>query len=604
MKGTFKNILQLLRSTWRLRPYLRAGRHLVVAVVVALLLAGALEGVGVGLLVPLLSLLLGGEQATPMRPIRWSQEWFPGHTVTFYVAVFCLFVLAAIIAKNVVLYISQFLAAGLKRRMAVNLRDALYSKLHRAELSLFEHRTIGELANVCFGETGRTIGAIDVLLLLGQRSAIALFYLVALLFISWEMTLMAFGLALGIGGLVSGLHRRMGRLGSTVTEVNQRLNSCLVESFAGVRVVRATNSQERVYEKFSELSDAQAAVEERSSRLSALVTPVAEIAAVTGAMIIVSISYHFFVRTGDMLVSYQLGLGFIMLRMLPLVNQLNGLAGHLMYVGPGVREVERWLNEPEFPLRPFGSREFSAIRESIVFERVGYTYPNGTVALRDLDLKLPAGRTIALVGQSGSGKSTLATLMLRLRQPTTGRLLIDGVDYWDFSADSWHRNIGIVEQEAFLFHDTLARNIAYGRDGITRKQIEAAVAMAHLQDVVAELPDGLDTVVGERGVLFSGGQRQRLAIARALVHNPRLLILDEATSALDNLSEREVQSALDRAVEGRTVLVIAHRLSTIRNADHIVVMKEGCIAEQGSWDALVARGGDFAKLAKVSALPE
>ena len=603
MKAIIRNILNLLQSAWRLRPYLRPGRYLVLVVVCTSLLAGVFEGVGVGMLVPLISLLMGGT-AKDMRPIRWAQEWLPDHSQTFYIFVFCLLVLGAILAKNVVLYASQFLAGKLKRRMTVNLRDSLYRKVHRAELSMFEHRALGELANLCFGESGRTVGALDILLLLGQRAAIGICYLTALLVISWQLTLMAFALSVGIGSLVTGLHRRMGRLGLQVTETNQQMTSCLMESFAGVRVVRATHSQESVYEKFAKLNEAQATVEEHNTRLSSLVAPVAEVAAVAGAMVIIGISYHFFVRTGAILVSYQFALGFIMLRLLPLVNQLYGLAGHLMYMGPGVAEVEKWLAEPEFPVRPFGTGEFTGVRKDITFESVSYTYPNGTAALRNISLKFPAGRTIALVGESGSGKSTLATLMLRLRQPSAGRILIDGTDYWQFTAESWHKHIGVVEQEAFLFHDTLARNISYGREGITQKQIAEAVDTAHLHDVIAELPDGLDTIVGERGVLLSGGQRQRLAIARAVVHNPRLLILDEATSALDSLSEREVQSALDRAVAGRTVLVIAHRLSTVRNADQIIVLKDGSVAEQGSWEELVNRGGLFAGLVKLSAMPE
>jgi len=597
MIGLLKNIWELMRVVAGLRPYLKAGRHLALAVVGASLLAGALEGIGVGLLVPLLSLILGEERMTPIRKV---QEQFPGHSVSFYVAVFCALVVLAIVAKNVALYASQFLAARLRRRMTVNLRDAVYRKLHRAELSLFEHRTAGELSNACFGETSRTIAAVDLLLLIGQRVSIGLVYLAMLLFISWELTLMAALLAAGIGYTVSRFHRRIGRLGHEVTAANQRLNACLMESFAGVRVVRATHSQERVQDKFTELSNAQTGIEERNHRLSSLIAPLAEVAAVIGAMVIVSFSYHFFVHSGEMLKSYQMALGFIMLRLLPLVNQVYQLTGHLMYLAPGVKEVERWLAEPEFPMRAFGNREFQGVRERIVFDAVGYQYPNGTEALRDIRLELPAGKTIALVGQSGSGKSTLATLLLRLRQPTSGRILVDGVDYWEFSAASWHRNIGVVEQEAFLFHDTLARNIAYGREDVTREQIEAAVRMAQLEDVIAGLPEGLETVVGERGVLLSGGQRQRLAIARALVHNPRLLILDEATSALDNLSERQVQAALDRAVAGRTVLVIAHRLSTIRNADLIVVLDRGRVAEQGTWDELAARGGMFEKLAAMS----
>lgn len=602
VKTTLKNILELLRTAGRLRPHLRAGRTLVLVVVGSSLLAGALEGVGVGLLVPLLSLLLGGEGATPMRPIRWVQEWLPDHSAAFYVMVFCLLVLGAIVAKNMVLYASQFLAAKLKRRMTVNLRGSVYQKLHRAELSLFEHRTSGELANACFGETARTIGALDLLLLLGQRASIGTFYLMALLIISWPLTLMAFLLALVIGTVVGGLHRRMARMGREVTEANHKLYATLMESFAGVRVVRATHSQAQVQERFTERNDFQAGIEERNTRYSSLVAPLAEIAAVTGAMIIIGVAYYFFVRSGGMLSSYLLGFGFILLRLLPLVNQIYGLTGHLMFLGPGVAEVEKWLTSPEFPMRPFGGREFAGVRDRVRFERLNYTYPNGTVAVRDIAFEMPAGRTIALVGASGSGKSTLATLLLRLRQPTGGRITVDGIDYWEFSAESWHRNLGVVEQEAFLFHDTLAQNISYGRAGITRKDVEAAIRMAHLEDVVNELPEGLDTIVGERGVLLSGGQRQRLAIARALVHNPRLLILDEATSALDNLSERQVQAALDQAVEGRTVLVIAHRLTTVRNADHIVVLDEGRVVEEGSWDRLMQNCGQFSRIASTSSM--
>jgi len=178
---------------------------------------------------------------------------------------------------------------------------------------------------------------------------------------------------------------------------------------------------------------------------------------------------------------------------------------------------------------------------------------------------------------------------------------VDGQDYWEFSAESWHRALGVVEQEAFLFHDTLAENIGYGFPTVAKEAVQAAVKAAYLDDVVLSLPNGLDTIIGERGTLLSGGQRQRLAIARALVRDPRILILDEATAALDNLSERQVQDALERAMAGRTVLVIAHRLSTVRNADHIVVLDQGTVSEQGTWQELYERGGLFRKMLEVAA---
>ena len=185
-----------------------------------------------------------------------------------------------------------------------------------------------------------------------------------------------------------------------------------------------------------------------------------------------------------------------------------------------------------------------------------------------------------------------------MREPTAGRIVADGVDFWEFSPASWHARLGMVEQEAFLFHDTVAANICFGRPDVTPEQLRRAVSAAHLGDVIRGLPAGLETVVGERGSMFSGGQRQRLAIARAIVADPQLLILDEATSALDNVSERLVQTALDEARHHRTVVVIAHRLSTVRSADRIVVLDRGRVVESGTWDELTALGGHFSRLLK------
>jgi ABC-type multidrug transport system fused ATPase/permease subunit len=209
---------------------------------------------------------------------------------------------------------------------------------------------------------------------------------------------------------------------------------------------------------------------------------------------------------------------------------------------------------------------------------------------------VPVGQTVALVGASGSGKSTLAAILLRFRAPTSGRVTVDGVDYWEFSPDSWHRATALVEQDAFLFHGTLRDNIVYGCAAVSEASIQRAIDVANLSDVVAEMPNGLDTMVGERGAMVSGGQRQRIAIARAIIRNPSILILDEATSHLDVVSEQLVQQALVNASRGRTTLVIAHRLSTIREADKLIVFDHGRIVEQGTWEDLEASGGAFQQL--------
>jgi ATP-binding cassette, subfamily B, bacterial MsbA len=580
----------------RLRPFLGAERVRLAAVLASSLFVMVFEGAGVGLLVPLLSLLLGGENATPMRPLQWLEHQLPGHSPAFYVVVICAAIVVSIAAKNAAAYISQVLAADLKRRIAITLRDALFRRLHNADLDLFDRSPGGEIANVFLVETYRVTLAIDVLVSTLQRSSIGLFYLSALFYISWELTLLVLALAGGIGTVLTFVYRRISSAGVELTDLNHRIASLLTQSFAGVRIVRATNSQTQVIADFHALSTAQARAEERSTHASSLLFPLTETLAVVGAMLIVCCAYIFFVRSGHMLSSYLLAYGFMLLRLLPLLNQLYGLQGHLLYLAGGVREVQVWLDTPIYPERAFGTRVYTPVRDELRFDAVSYTYPNGATALTDVEFSVPVGQTVAIVGSSGSGKSTLAALLLRFRTPTRGCITVDGVDYWEYSPESWHRATALVEQDAFLFHGTLRENIVYGYVGATPAAIQRAIDVANLGDVVAQLPQGLETLVGERGAMVSGGQRQRIAIARAVIRDPSILILDEATSHLDAVSEQLVQQALLNASRGRTTIVIAHRLSTIREADKLIVLERGRIVEEGTWEALEAAGGAFQRL--------
>jgi len=237
------------------------------------------------------------------------------------------------------------------------------------------------------------------------------------------------------------------------------------------------------------------------------------------------------------------------------------------------------------------------MRGEVRFENVGFGYdPDAPATISGVDIVVPPGARVALVGETGAGKTTLGYLVARLYDATSGRITIDGVDIRDLSFASLSRAVGLVSQETYLFHASIRENLRFAKPDATDDELEAAARAARIHDLIASLPDGYDTVVGERGYRFSGGEKQRIAIARTVLRNPPVLVLDEATSALDTETERAVQAALDRLAEGRTTIAIAHRLSTVRDADQIVVLNDGRIAEIGTYDELIAAGGKFAEL--------
>ncbi|EGD43389.1 putative ABC transporter, ATP-binding protein [Nocardioidaceae bacterium Broad-1] len=250
------------------------------------------------------------------------------------------------------------------------------------------------------------------------------------------------------------------------------------------------------------------------------------------------------------------------------------------------------IDDPASPV-PLGEA-----RGEVVFDDVGFTYDGSHPVLEDISLRVPAGGSLALVGATGSGKSTLAGMVARLHDPTSGRVMIDGIDLRDLDLADLAANVGMVTQETYLLHASVRDNLRHACPEASDAEIEAAARAARIHDLIVELPDGYDTLVGSRGHRFSGGEQQRLAIARTLLRDPRVLVLDEATSALDNTTEREVQAALDRLAEGRTTITIAHRLSTVRDADQIAVLDHGRVVEVGSHEELLLRGGAYADLVR------
>jgi subfamily B ATP-binding cassette protein MsbA len=374
------------------------------------------------------------------------------------------------------------------------------------------------------------------------------------------------------------------------------MTSVLQETISGIRLVKASGTEAYEEGRFAEGSNKYARSSLKLTRLALLAPPVTEIIGTVIAVLILWIGAWQVLSSGSMTGATLLAFLTLVLRLLQPLKQLSQMRTTAQSSLASAERLFEILDSPAEFQRDRGTRDLATFDRYLEFENVSFSYGDAPV-LSSIDLSASKGEVVALVGPSGSGKSTLVDLIPRFYEPTGGRILLDGIDIRDIKLPVLRSLTGIVSQETVLFHDTVRSNIAYGATNrYTQEQIEAAARAANAHEFIMELPRGYDTLLGERGTRLSGGQRQRLAIARALLTDPPILILDEATSALDTESERLVQEAVDRLLQGRTVFVIAHRLSTITHADQILVLERGEIVERGTHAELLARRGAYHRL--------
>jgi ATP-binding cassette, subfamily B, bacterial MsbA len=485
----------------------------------------------------------------------------------------------------------------LEGRVTRDIRNETYAHLLRLDLGFFQRTRAGQVISRSTHDVDQVRILVTVLLSRLLSSVLqAVAALVALLLISWKLTLVAALFLPPMLGLWSRLRGRLRRGLLRVLDAVGEVASQIQETVSGIRLVKASGAEEWEERRFRALTRHQYREFVRVSRSREMLSPLTEMIAAAGIMGLLWYGTYLVLEEGALTAG-------AFLASLTLAGKLMAPAKFIAQfpaqVQPGLTAAERVFELLDAPLEVVdapGARPVSGFRHSLHLEGVRFEYAPGVPVLEDVDLEIRSGDVIALVGQSGAGKSTLADLLPRFRDPTGGRITLDGVDLRELRLRDLRALIGMVTQETILLHDTVRANIAYGIDGVAQQDLEAAARAANAHEFIAALPHGYDTVLGEKGTRLSGGQRQRVAIARALLRNPPILILDEATSSLDSESERLVQQAIEKLMRDRTVLVIAHRLSTVRRADQIIVLEGGRIVERGTHAELLQRGGRYHRL--------
>lgn len=543
------------------------------------------------------------------KAIMNNTYWWVEHLIEtigapWTLLILCLFLGFATLLKTACYFGSSAVMIPIRTGVVRDIRMQMYDKLLHLPLGFFSQERKGDIIARMTGDVSEVENSImNSLDMLIKNPILIIFYFGTMLYVSWKLTLFTIFVVPALGWFMGVVGKTLKRASIETQALWSDTMSQVEETLDGLRVIKAFIAEKKMSQRFGNIT---ASLRKKSGSVStrqALAHPMSEF---LGTILIMIVLWF-----GGMLILEDHSpidaptFMFYMVILYSILNPIKEFSRASYSIPKGMASMERIdkiLNAPDNIKDPLVPQALDAFNDKISFKDVCFSYDSDRLILNNINLDIPKGRAVAIVGESGAGKSTLIDLIPRFYDVTSGSISIDGINIKDARMHDLRSLIGYVNQEPILFNDTIFNNIAFGAKNVTMQQVMEAAKIANAHDFIMEKPDGYETKIGDRGMMLSGGQRQRLSIARAILKNPPILILDEATASLDTESERLVQEAIDRLMSTRTTIAIAHRLSTIKNSDEIIVMHEGGIVERGKHDELLALGGYYKKLNDMQAL--